>query len=219
MASHSSCSKARTSLVVRLDGEIIIELVSGPRHCWSFRPHYHLGDEVVRITEGRTRFHSRAGFQDLEAGETTVVPAGVVHRFQPLDREGWSFQSQYISGPGVARNEPQNPLCLRAIGELSGRSSLQTDVIGVASACAISAGHLSRLFRHEVGTSLHNFHVLLALHKAMQLLRLQQSVVSVALDTGFFDQAHFTREFVRLTGMTPGIFRSAWAPSRLTGSL
>jgi AraC-like DNA-binding protein len=75
----------------------------------------------------------------------------------------------------------------------------------------VSAGHLSRTFHRETGTSLHNFHVLLALHKAKALLRNQTPIIEAALDAGFCDQAHLNREFARTFGMTPATFRAGWA--------
>ena len=74
----------------------------------------------------------------------------------------------------------------------------------------MSQGHLSRAFRRETGSSLHNFHVLLALHRAKALLRRQTPVVEAALAAGFYDQAHLNREFVRTYGMTPAAFRDGW---------
>jgi AraC-like DNA-binding protein len=43
------------------------------------------------------------------------------------------------------------------------------------------------------------------------LLRSATSIVEAALEAGFYDQAHLTREFVRNLGLTPGAFRSAWS--------
>jgi len=93
---------------------------------------------------------------------------------------------------------------------LADRRTLRTDVEAIARDCAVSAGHLARAFRRATGTSLHNFHVLLALRKAKARLQEGALLVEAALDNGFYDQAHLTREFVRTLGMTPGTFRSAW---------
>jgi len=193
-----------------------VETIAGERRCWRFRPHFHAGDESVRILAGRARLRLKSSCRNVEAGETVVVPAGVVHRFEPLDEDGWAFSSEFVS-----RREPAGPtkpeysktksfLSMRAEQQLVDRRSLHTDVEAIAAACEVSAGYLSRMFRREVGTSLHNFHVLMAIHKAKALLRSHVPVVDAALDAGFYDQAHLTREFVRTLGMTPGTFRSAW---------
>lgn len=43
--------------------------------------HSHDCDESVLVLEGRARFEDEHGSHELGAGETTLVPAGVVHRF------------------------------------------------------------------------------------------------------------------------------------------
>lgn len=93
---------------------------------------------------------------------------------------------------------------------LEDRYSLRTDVAQIADACAMSKGYLSRRFRQESGISLHDFHMLIALHNAKSMLKGGSSIVEAALDAGFYDQAHLTREFVRTYGFTPGVFRAAW---------
>ncbi|MGB3462130.1 MAG: AraC family transcriptional regulator [Rhodanobacter lindaniclasticus] len=204
---------ARTCFMVSATGAHRVETIAGARHAWRFRPHFHAGDEVVRMLAGRARLRLPDSCRDVVAGDTVVVPAGVVHRFEPVDDNGWAFDSRFVS---TAANDAAMPGSRHALGAqamalLAGRSSLHTDVEAIAQACAVSAGHLSRTFRRETGTSLHNFHVLLALHKAKALLRNQAPIIDAALDAGFCDQAHLNREFARTFGMTPAAFRQAWA--------
>jgi len=144
-----------------------------------------------------------------------MVPAGLVHRFEPLDAEGWGFTSQFVM-PGVAQRSAASAavddsgLMTRIKALLAQRHSLRTDIAQIADACTMSKGYLSRRFRREAGTSLHDFHVLIAVQQAKGALKQGLSIVEAALDTGFYDQAHLTREFVRTYGFTPGAFRTAW---------
>lgn len=193
-----------TSLRVRAG----VETIAGDRAAWRFRPHYHAGDEFVRLLAGRARLRTVEGCRDISAGETVVVPAGVVHRFEPVDAEGWSFSSEFVRRAGERADAG---LAGRAIALLRDRQSLHSDAEGIARACGVSAGHLARTFRRVTGTGLHNFHVLLVLQKAKILLRGGAPLADAALDSGFYDQAHLTREFVRTYGFTPKAFRSAWA--------
>jgi AraC-like DNA-binding protein len=211
---------ARTCFMVSATGAHRVETIAGARHAWRFRPHFHAGDEVVRMLAGRARLRLPDSCRDVVAGDTVVVPAGVVHRFEPVDDNGWAFDSRFVS---TAANDAAMPGSRHALGAqamalLAGRSSLHTDVEAIAQACAVSAGHLSRTFRRETGTSLHNFHVLLALHKAKALLRNQAPIIDAALDAGFCDQAHLNREFARTFGMTPAAFRQAWATAAWAAS-
>jgi AraC-like DNA-binding protein len=199
----------RTSFVVERDDCGAIETIAGERHAWNFRPHFHAGDELVHVIEGRARLHLPNGCREIGAGERLRIPAGVVHRFEPIDREGWAFSSRFVPVPHCTTHAMQT-LATRATLQLTQRVSLRTDVASLARTCAVSEGHLSRAFRRETGTGLHNFHVLLALHRAKALMRGQVPVLEAALAAGFYDQAHLNREFVRTYGMTPTIFCHGW---------
>lgn len=201
---------ARTAFAVSRDAGGPVERIEGERHAWRFRPHFHAGDEVVHVLAGRARLRLPEGCRDVVAGDTLVVPAGVVHRFEPVDRQGWAFVSRFVpaSRTGACGT---TTLAARAAMLLAQRPSLRTDVAAIAQDCAVSAGHLSRAFRRGTGSSLHNFHVLLALQQAKVLLRQQAAATEAALAAGFYDQAHLNREFVRTYGMTPITFRDGWA--------
>jgi AraC-like DNA-binding protein len=187
-----------------------IETITGRRSAWHFRPHFHAGDEIVRLLAGRTRLRLPTGCRHLEAGETVVVPAGMVHRFEPLDAEGWAFTSRFVLRDDRPL-DPPNPLVARAIDLLTRRDGLRSDTEELASACRVSAGYLTRAFRRVTGTSPHNFHVLLVLQKAKALMRDGAPLAAAAFDSGFYDQAHLTREFVRTYGFTPKAFQAAWS--------
>jgi AraC-like DNA-binding protein len=51
----------------------------------------------------------------------------------------------------------------------------------------------------------------MVLQKAKALLRTGAPLAGAAFDSGFCDQAHLTREFVRTYGFTPKAFRAAWS--------
>lgn len=204
---------ARTSFAVSTTGSGRIETIAGARHAWRFRPHFHAGDEVVQVLAGRARLRLPDACREVVAGNTVVVPAGVIHRFEPVDGSGWAFSSRFV--PPTA-NDAATPGALDALGVqavalLAERASLRTDVEAIAQACAVSAGHLARAFRRATGSSLHNFHVLLAVHKAKTLLRQRAPIIEAALDAGFCDQAHLNREFVKTFGLTPAAFHAGWA--------
>ena len=206
-------SANRTSLSVREADGCHREILDGELFAWSFRAHYHAGDEIVHIIAGRALLRIGRRSQIVEAGETTVVPAGVVHRFEALDAEGWGFRSHFVMNVDAGRSATdveESGLMARIRIMLVDRQSLRTDVAQIADACAMSKGYLARRFRDEAGTSLHDFHVLIAVHRAKGFLKQGLSIVEAALSAGFYDQAHLTREFVRTYGFTPGAFRSAW---------
>jgi hypothetical protein len=54
----------------------------------------------------------------------------------------------------------------------------------------------------------------LRLVSARRLLAAGTPVATAALDAGFYDQSHFTRQFTAAYGMTPGLFRKVQLDSR-----
>ncbi|WP_338149160.1 helix-turn-helix transcriptional regulator [Citrobacter cronae] len=66
-----------------------------------------------------------------------------------------------------------------------------------------------RSFSREIGVTPHAYLIQLRVRKARRLLATGKSPVEVALLTGFADQSHLTRAFVRQFGVTPGRYQAA----------
>jgi AraC-like DNA-binding protein len=67
---------------------------------------------------------------------------------------------------------------------------------------------LARHFRARVGTSPYRYSSMRRLALARELIGQRRPLVEVALETGFADQAHFTRKFTDAFGMTPARYRA-----------
>jgi AraC-like DNA-binding protein len=63
---------------------------------------------------------------------------------------------------------------------------------------------LARQFRMVVGTSPYRYSLMRRLSAARAQIARRRPLVDVALETGFADQAHFTRRFTDAFGITPG---------------
>jgi AraC-like DNA-binding protein len=74
----------------------------------------------------------------------------------------------------------------------------------LAHEAGLSPFHLCRVFRRETGLSPHAYQVLVRVRLAKRLLAQGDSIAQAAMDAGFFDQAHLTRHFKRIFGVTPG---------------
>lgn len=85
----------------------------------------------------------------------------------------------------------------------------------LAKVASLSPYHLHRIFTREVGMSPHAFQTQVRISRARVLLNEGKPLHVVAAETGFADQSHFTREFKRYIGLTPGAYRSPQPPSLL----
>lgn len=77
----------------------------------------------------------------------------------------------------------------------------------IARAACVSRSHFARLFRVSMGASpmCHLLHMRIERAKTL-LAQNDQSICSIALALGFFDQSHFSRTFRRITGLSPSEF-------------
>lgn len=79
----------------------------------------------------------------------------------------------------------------------------------LARAAGVHPVSLARAFRRHFDTSVTQYLHRQRVRRAAHLLaNCDGTLCSVASGTGFADQSHFTRVFKRLTGLTPGLFRS-----------
>lgn len=74
----------------------------------------------------------------------------------------------------------------------------------LAEATGLSVFHFARSFKKAVGLSPLAYRNQRRIAEARALLTAGQPIVHVALAVGFADQSHFTRQFQRLVGTSPG---------------
>jgi AraC-like DNA-binding protein len=81
----------------------------------------------------------------------------------------------------------------------------------LAEFCNLSSTHVHRLFQRLLRMSPTEYLLALRLQEARRLLATtDDSLSTIALATGFFDQSHFTKRFRKVTGMTPTQFRKTF---------
>jgi AraC family transcriptional regulator len=87
---------------------------------------------------------------------------------------------------------------------LDGQIKLTT----LAGECRLSVSHFARSFRKSFGTSPHRYLILRRVEIAKTLLTgTKHSLVEIAAQTGFSDQAALTRTFSAIVGATPAKWR------------
>jgi len=74
----------------------------------------------------------------------------------------------------------------------------------LAEIADLSMPRFCHVFAEKIGISPHSYIIQYRIHKAKSMLLKKQKISEVACETGFVDQAHFSRHFKRLTALTPG---------------
>ena len=115
-----------------------------------------------------------------------------------------------VADESAVGNERREP---RWLGDLVDRLHEEfldpPSVVELASEAEVHPVHLARVFRARHGCTLAEYVRRLRIEYACAALSTTVVPLStLALDMGFSDQAHFTRRFKEVTGLTPGSYRT-----------
>ena len=84
-------------------------------------------------------------------------------------------------------------------------------VADLAAVAECSPGQLERRMKRVFGLTATQYVLRVRVDHAAELLRSSSdSLASIATQSGFYDQADFTRKFARLTNTTPAYFRATY---------
>ncbi|MET0405533.1 MAG: helix-turn-helix transcriptional regulator [Cystobacter sp.] len=108
-----------------------------------------------------------------------------------------ALRTHQTSDPASAR------LARRAIRLLEGD---EVRVERVAEQLGVTARHLRRAFTESVGIGPKDFARSVRLRRAMQLAATSKDWGRIALEAGYYDQAHLIGDFRELVGFTPSAF-------------
>jgi AraC-like DNA-binding protein len=82
----------------------------------------------------------------------------------------------------------------------------------LAAVAGLSPFHLCRVFHETTGLTPHAYQTQVRVRRAKALLRAGLPPALAAREAGFYDQAHLTRHFKRLLGLTPARYLAATTP-------
>jgi AraC-like DNA-binding protein len=156
------------------------------------------GGEVVRDWEVAVhlrRFHrlsERPGFSLLER-EAHLAEALVL------------LVGRHAASPQTPRSPGREPRAVHRSREyLEEHAAENVALEALARFAGLSAFHLCRVFREALGMTPHAYQIQVRVRHAKSLLRAGLPIALVAAEAGFYDQAHLTRHFKRIVGLTPG---------------
>ena len=134
-----------------------------------------------------------------------------------LMAEGWSIQAlAHISRISERSQQPSNDVrgglpgrSLRRLEEYVRENLTQPICLAELSEIAgLSKRHFLRAFQESLGATPYNYVLSLRIDEAKRRLsETEDSIVDVALATGFSHAQHFSTSFKKATGVTPSAFR------------
>tara|TARA_R110002049_G_scaffold27321_3_gene94388 strand:- start:9498 stop:10433 length:936 start_codon:yes stop_codon:yes gene_type:complete len=84
----------------------------------------------------------------------------------------------------------------------------------LATMANLSISQFERRFRRAFGASVRQYLLRIRIENAAEMLReTEQTVSQIALASGFYDHAHFSRSFRRIMNITPSQYRSGHPPA------
>ena len=188
-----------------------------------------LHDAPAEIRHGRRQAGVCVGLSVAAARPLLGMPAGEMartladvddaaptlrwlpERLAEADRQDWAaVVVDTLTGALTARTaaEPR-PEISRALRRLA----LGVPVAEVAGEVGYSRRHLGALVRAETGVSPKQWQRLARFGRSHRLVRAGVPLAQVAAGCGYTDQAHLTREWVRLAGCGPAQWRRRELPS------
>jgi AraC-like DNA-binding protein len=93
-----------------------------------------------------------------------------------------------------------------------GRTNIETDkdpIFEMQTICGrtgLSNRYLQRLFSQHVGISPKTYLMITRFQRSLALLDKKKSYTEIAYECGYFDQAHFIKEFKNYSGVTPASY-------------
>lgn len=102
---------------------------------------------------------------------------------------------------------------LKVVQYVTTHFSEEIAVADLATEAKLSQSQLHREFMRHFGITPNQYIREVRVGVARHLLETtQQSVATIALETGFYDQSHLTRQFKTSTGITPTEYRQTYSP-------
>lgn len=119
-----------------------------------------------------------------------------------------------VSGPALRAPASPPPWLWRVREKVHEEFRRRPSLAELAEEAGVHRTHVARAFRRHFGCTVGDYVRRRRIESACRrLLEGTQDLGAVAYAAGFADQAHFTRDFRRLVGLTPGTFRRRFGGS------
>lgn len=167
---------------------------------------------------GHFREHSVIGEESkgFQGGSVGWLMSKLYHEFRRLDQasalmiEGLTFEIIAEASRRSALQVNHTSLWLDQAREiLHDQFATNLTLAGIAKVVGVHPVYLASSFRRKYHCTMGEYRQRLRIEFACrELVKAEYSLAQIALDAGFANQAHFSKTFKRLTGMTPANYRS-----------
>jgi AraC-like DNA-binding protein len=157
--------------------------------------------------------HPASAWTDRSVAVTDLLPSALAARLADPDlaahRSEWAAVAEHgLAALADGRPDPRYDLVLDVVADMLADHSLLT-VAAVAERHAVTVRTLQRLFTHYVGVGPKWVLARYRMHDAVADLDAGRAgtLTDLAVRYGWYDQAHFSRDFTALVGVSPGQYR------------
>jgi AraC family transcriptional regulator len=121
---------------------------------------------------------------------------------------------QHYSTRQILANPVRGKLSVQQLHQVTeyiqGHLAQQIHLADLAQVTGLSQYYFSRMFRQSFGIPPYRYLLQQRIEQAKKLLRRQElSILEIAYQCGFANQSHFTKQFHKMTGVSPKIYQSS----------
>lgn len=155
------------------------------------------------------------------SGHTVWLATRLYSEFRSMDKASpLMMQGLMLELMAAASRQPKMPIdrkpprwLVHTIEILRASFPKEPGLRSLAEAVGVHPVHLARTFRVHHNCTLGDYVHRLRVEEACRQLALTDAPLSqIALSVGYYDQSHFSRNFKKLTGITPARYRAAFNP-------
>jgi AraC-like DNA-binding protein len=146
---------------------------------------------------------------DLLLDASPVMPREALAAYQRIAHLAAKQIALKVTDQLIDPEVQMPPAVLKACGFIRARALVEDVSLAlVARHCAVSEGHLSRLFHHSTGLTFREYMAQVRIEHAKALLTHSgKGVTEIAYESGFQSLSQFHRVFRKAFGLTPGAMR------------
>jgi len=172
---------------------------------------FHLGGLGAYVRTSLQPWTDRTPAPSEVFGADALATAAALERTRDIDDQARLLDAFFAAHAAVDARYETFDRALRVLTATDGRASVDE----VATTVGVSSRQVDRLFAHHLGIPPKTVGRILRFQSALRALMRDPgcSLAEVAAAAGYFDQAHFIKDFKRMTGGVPRGYRGYYPPA------